>query len=319
MNIYIRILLTVILAVGATLVFSFYIEKGQVNYFVHKDKKMKVVFKDSANYDILFIGSSRTHTTINPDIIDSITGLKSYNAGVEGGNLFEFELTLNGYLYHHPPPKLLVLTIDPFSFNSDREMFFPFQYFNVLDNPEVKKVFKNNKEYKYFFIKYMPFLRIIYYDDYTKSLAFRGLLGQNELSHLNFYETKGFASNGFQCVDTAESLLKLQKVNIDKEYVEKLQNIIETCRKRNIQLFFTYAPEFDFRLQASFSNFSSFLQQVYSLARINNIPFFREDSLSMNNKPCLFANYGHVNTNGAIVYSEILGKRLSDSLSSIKR
>src|SRR5437868_1512175 len=113
MNTYHKIGVTLLISLLSVFLFSFFLEKGQKKYHVHKYKRVHEIFQGTENYEVLFIGSSRTHTTIYPKIVDSITEARSYNAGVEGGNLYEFELSLKGFLYGHQSPKLVVLTLDP--------------------------------------------------------------------------------------------------------------------------------------------------------------------------------------------------------------
>ena len=300
---------------GLALAISFYfiIQAGERKYHVHKNKRIKEIFSDSATYDILFIGSSRTHTTIYPRIIDSITGLSSYNAGVEGGNLFEFKLTLDGFLVNHLPPRVLVLTLDGLSFDCTRKMFFPISYFDELENPVVAKSFKEQPGYSLFILKRLPFLRLIYYDDYVKNLALRGWEGQNELTQFGAFENKGFLSNGYGCVDTAkESNYKKMPLVFSEEGEQYLRSIIDTCNKRQIHLIFTYAPEYRYKLQRSFSNFPDFLERVNRIK--GNIPFYRDDHLPLCDNPCYFANLGHVNVPGAFEYSRILGNRIVNLL-----
>lgn len=310
MNTYVKIGLTLAIGFGASIAFSKKIEKGLAKYYIHKFPRIQEIFNDTTSYDILYIGSSRTHTTIFPSVVDSITGLSGYNAGVEGGNFFEFKLTLDGYLAKHPSPKFGVLTIDCESFNLDKKIFFPVQYFQVLQNPAIRKTFKDLKEYKLFFIEQLSFLRLIYYDDYIKNLAVQGLLGQNELSHGNSFQNKGYLSNGYTCTDTLTKY-KTQKIKLSKEGLEKMQAIIDTCKAKNIRVFLTYAPEYNFRYQSSFSNFDELVRIINDVAIKNNILFYRDDSLELCKNPCYFTNYGHVNTYGAIEYSKILGQRIS--------
>jgi hypothetical protein len=305
---------TIALGGFLTFVFSILLEEGQLRYYVHKYSKTQELFVNKKSYDVLFIGSSRTHGTIDPGIIDSVTGnLDTYNAGMEGATVPEFKLVLDAYLQKHSSPRLVILTLDRNSFDTRRKMFFPFQYFWVMQNPVIRENIRSNKDFRFSFVRLGPLLRQIYYDDYTKVLAIRGLMGKTELTDGGFSERKGYSNNVYHCADTLKKYT-VQKLAIDKNATDMLRAIIDTCRSRNIGLVFSYAPEYDFRLQSSMSNFNEFIQTVNEIAKENGIPFFREDLLSMCQDPCLFANYGHVNIYGAAVYSTILGKRIRDSL-----
>jgi hypothetical protein len=293
--------------------FSYFIEKGSIDFHAYKKERMEELFVHNTPYDILFIGSSRTYNTIDPQVIDSITGLRSYNGGISGGNIGEFKLTLDGYLAAHPAPRFVVVSIDAQSFDSRKSMFFPFQYFWVLQNPVVRKAVAANKDFRFFVVRDMKLLRQIYYDDYTKGLALRGLLGQNEYGYYSFTGKQGFATNGYSCVDTT-SPYPAHDAGIEPGKVALLHAIADTCKARNISLLLTYAPEYRHRLQQSVTNFRVFEDTMQQFASKRQLNFFREDYLPMCNNPCLFANYGHVNAYGALEYSRILGHRIADSL-----
>jgi hypothetical protein len=312
----VKIAVTLVLGLLLSAGFSVLLERGQASFYVHKYSRMKELFARQTAYDILFIGSSRTHTTINPQVIDSITGFNTYNAGAEGGNLYEFKLTLDGYLESHAAPRMVVISIDVHSLRlSNRKIFFPIQYFWVLQNRKIADAIRSSGEYRYLYIRHLEFLRQIYYSDYMKSLALRGLLGQNELEYTGFAEWKGYATNGMTCADTTLQY-DLYEEEMNQEAVYMLQAMIDTCKKRNIRVELNYLPEYKGKLQATIANFSHFTKIVADVALANNLNFVRDDTLTMCHNHCFFANYGHVNTVGANEYSMILGKRLLDSLES---
>ena len=138
-------------------------------------------------------------------------------------------------------------------------------------------------------------------------------MGHNELSDAGSFENKGFLSNGTKCLSIGtDSLYTYQPAVISKEGEDCLDSIISTCRKKNIKLMFTYAPEYKYNLQKYCTNFPVFISFISTVSKKYTIPFYREDSLAMCQEPCYFANYGHVNLPGAVAYSKILGQRLKN-------
>ena len=282
---------------------------GYGTYYGHNLARLNEIFLGRTNYDVLFVGSSRTHTSIDPRIVDSITNKRSFNAGVEGGNILEFLMTFKGYLVHHPAPKLLVLTIDVTSFNLKRKFFNYSEYYNVLQNSVVDSILSANGV-PTFVAKYFPPYRLIQLDDITKRNAFRGFRGQQELEK-DQITYKGFLSNHYNCVDSAVKY-PIEKVEINNKAVAYFAEIMGECRKRHINVMLTYAPEYRFRLQRSFSNPSLTFILIDSLSKKYSVPFYRDDRLSLCDVGCFFANYGHLNTSGALEYSAILGARIRD-------
>ena len=118
-----RILVSCILAYIICLLSFLIIKKEIDRYKKHTTSRLTEIFCNKTNYDVLFLGSSRTHLIINPAIIDSICKVNSYNAGMEGANLYEFDMVLKAYLENHPSPQWLVLTIDLHSFTTLRKRF----------------------------------------------------------------------------------------------------------------------------------------------------------------------------------------------------
>lgn len=76
-----------------------------IKEYVPEVKANEQLFNNSERkYNIICLGSSRMKNGLDPVIIDSITGLKSYNAGVGGSSTLEAAMILKSYLVNHPPP-----------------------------------------------------------------------------------------------------------------------------------------------------------------------------------------------------------------------
>lgn len=313
MTAYKRILFSIIIASISLFLANRVVSIGLKKYYVHKYQRLDELFQKNTYYDIVFIGSSRTHTSINPRIIDSITGLSTYNAGVEGGNLLEFKMTLDGFLVNHPAPRKIILTLDASSFNMENKFYNHTLYLPFLNNKVIDTTLSRNGHWTLPF-KILPFIVLTEIDDYSKKNAFSGLGGKNELDGEKF-EYKGYLSNTNKCIDSSlDKVYTQKKVKIDQEAISKLYSIIQTCKTRQIDLIIAYAPEYDYRFQRYVQNFSEFISMVERITTTNNLLFYRDDRLEICKEKCLFANYGHLNTIGAFEYSVILGRRLRDSL-----
>lgn len=286
------------------------IDRGLWKYYCQSNKRLTEVFDSTTYYDILFIGSSRTKYNVDPKIIDSISGLNSYNAGYDGGKMAEFELTLKGYLAHHSPPKMLVLTLDLHSFIKPSGIFdYPLLY-HFLNNENV--VFTLSKYgHNVALIKAIPFIWLTDLDDYFRSNAVKGLLGRGSEISKGDFEYKGYVSNGEEFITKQEQELASKDLGISDEAIASLNEIIEICKERNINIVFTYAPEYELRLQKGVRNANTIFSIITQIANKNNIKYLRDDSLELCKNPKLFANNAHFNKTGAIVYSAVLAKELN--------
>ena len=306
----------IVLVVVATYIFcllSFsFMKFGIQRYQKEKYGSLDELLINKTNYDLLFIGSSRTHLTVNPRIIDNVCHTNSYNAGIEGGNLFEFNMMLKAYLENHPAPKCLVLTIDLHSFVSDVNFFNPTQYYSYTKNKVIKDYLDENG-HSTNLIKVFPFLELAEYDDNTKGYFVKGLLGLNEVQQGDFVY-KGYASNTLNQITNGPSNNESRNVEISESRKTFLNEILSTCNEKGIKVIFTYAPEYNNNLKKRISNSESVLTYVDSIAAAENIPFFRDDLLPLCSDPTLFVNAGHLNRIGADMYSGILAENLRKHL-----
>ncbi|MEQ1796538.1 MAG: hypothetical protein ABL872_01230 [Lacibacter sp.] len=285
--------------------------KYEINkYEVHRAERLNELLYKSTNYDLLFIGSSRTHLTVNPRIIDSICSVNSYNAGIEGGNLFEFNMMLQAFLENHPPPKDIVLTLDLRSFVSDYDFFNYTQYFSFTKNKVIRD-YLNRQGYSTVRFQLLPFLEVTEYDHNTKGYFLKGLLGYSEIREGDF-QYKGYVSNTNRQMDSVAPDLHTTKAELSQSRKKCLDDIIQTCKQKKISIIFTYAPEYKGMLQHSVSNSKEVLNYIDSVAVQNSIPFFRDDRLSICSDPKLFVNAGHLNRDGADLYSAILANHLKN-------
>ena len=170
MNAFYKIILSLIIAFGAVVVANKIVSEGNKRYSIHNHQKLEFIINDTTYCDILFIGSSRVHTSINPKVIDSITGLRSFNAGIEGAGFTEFKMIFETYLLSHPAPKKIILGLDDDSFDTSFKFLNYTSYLDFLHNPVVDTTLSNNG-FLIFPYKLFPPLKIIELDDVSKRNA----------------------------------------------------------------------------------------------------------------------------------------------------
>ena len=303
-----RILIAVILA-GLFCQLFFLVFSKEINkYQVHNTERLTELLLQHTYYDMIFVGSSRTHYSVNPQIIDSICSLKSYNAGLDGGNLYEFEMILKAYLANHPSPKYLVLTIDLHSFSQASKMFNYPVYFPYTSNKIINTYLTENHHLN-IYKKVFPFLKIIDFDDNTKDHFVEGIFGKTELGSDGF-QFKGYLSNTSNCIDVKAVVSPQQNLIITNDRKQCLERIISLCHQLNIKLIFTYAPEYNREDQQIVKNSNEIFSLIDSFAKKNNIQFLRDDHLAICSNHLLFVDILHLNKEGARQYSIILAKEL---------
>jgi hypothetical protein len=285
------------------------LNNGLKKFNSHTYNRLAELLENKTSYDILFIGSSRTHSNINPSVIDSICNLSSYNAGIEGGNIFEFKMIFDAYLENHPAPKYLFLTIDLTSFNLTRKIFKHIQYYPFINNTVINN-YLCNAGHNTTHLHLLPFLEYTEYDDYTKNNCLKGYMNKNEIL-MGDFQYKGFLSNTSNSISDKDTSMITTTSTISELGKNLLQSILQTCKEKNIQAIITYAPEYKKGLQKHISNSTNILNVIHSISINNKIPFLKDDALAICNNPKLFANIGHLNRFGAQEYSKLLAEKIN--------
>ena len=290
------------------------IEKGRDKYFYHSLPQFHELLEPTKPHDLLMLGSSRTHLHNDPKIIDSITGLNSFNAGIDGANMMSLYIMLNGYLETHPPPKLMLFEVAMFSFKVDESH--PLDatfYFRYLDNKAVYNSMNESWKYSGFF-KYLPFLRLTEFDDINRTYGFKGLAGGKEVLYGKTY--KGYAENSTDVIsDTVtHSEFGCSFVSYSEKGRYYVDKILNTCRKNNIRVVIIYSPEFR-KLNYICPDGKKIIDTVDALANKYNYPFWNYLHHDICNNPAYFFNIGHLNKTGAEKFSEILAEDVKKYMS----
>ena len=283
------------------------IEKGRDKYFYHSLPQFKELLEPTKPYDLLMLGSSRTHVHNDPRIIDSITGLNSFNAGIDGANMVSMYIMLKGYLETHRPPRLILVEISMYSFKVDEghplDATF---YFRYLDNKAVYQSLNESWKYSGFF-KHVPFLRLTQFDDINKTYGFKGLAGKKEMLFGNTY--KGYAENSMKVISDTVTHSEfgcsyVYYVEKGRDYVDK---ILSTCREKNIHAVVIYSPEYR-QLNYACPDGKRVIDTITALAKRYNYPFWNYLYQPICENPAYFANIGHLNKAGAEKFSVILAE-----------
>lgn len=297
--------------------FYYLVEKGRSKYFYHTDKHFEELLDKSTNYDIVMLGSSRTHLHNDPKVIDNITGLNSYNAGIEGGSMMELNVVMNGYLEAHPAPKLVVMEVSMLSLNIEKSPASnPTFFLKHLSNKAVAATLDSTWKFTGFF-KYLPFFRLSQYDDINKTYALKGFRGAKEPMYGGNY--KGYAENSTAVItDTsANNTIGCQWVNFSAKGQAYLDDILASCKKKNVPVVLIYSPEYK-QLNFRCPEGPRVIDSIAALAKQYDIPFWNYLSNPICDNYKLFANIGHLNKQGAEVFSAILGNDIKQYFATKK-
>lgn len=287
-----------------TIVYAVYL-KGYKRFYSFEHGRLKEIFNGSTYYDVLFVGSSRTYNAINPKVIDSVTGLNSYNAGASAASLVEMNMYLQGYLKSHKPPKLVVADLAKTAFDvTNKATFHPNLYYPFLHNDIV---FNTLTQYQKNLgvLKYVSFTRLMMANDILKQNAFLGYFGFKSVDSTETY--KGYKKRGADTISLPfKRFYPLEIENVTKEGISLLMQIVETCKVNGITLVFTYAPVYKLTDEKN----PAFFPTIQNICAQYNIPFLNYRENDIGNRHELFSEELHVNNIGADIYSKMVGRDL---------
>ena len=300
-----RFIFIFILALVLSHLVYLFLENGIKKFSVFSYSRLVDIIEGNTNYDMLFVGTSRTQVHINPRITDSILQLNTFNAGKAGASSLEVRMLLEAYLTKHQAPKYLIYNIDQLSVLHADKVPNSALYLFFLDNDAVLRGLESTYD-RVSLMKYIPFTRIMNLDDYYRNIGFQGNIGQTEIRKGPIYY-KGFASND----NTKIKKIKAAKSNETKDpSLVEMNKIIGICRQNKINLVFHYGPIlYENNEPTSFQR----VKEIEELAVLNNISFLRLDTLRTFEKNDFF-DLVHLNRDGTTKYSIVFSNALKPLL-----
>jgi hypothetical protein len=282
-----------------------FLENGIKKFSAYSYPRLVEIIEGNTNYDVLFLGTSRTQVHINPAIMDTILGLNTYNAGKAGASSLEVRMLIEAYLIKHKTPKYLVYNIDHLSVLNANKVPNSALYLFFLNNNAIYEGLKSTYN-RVYLMKYVPFTRIMNLDDYYRNVGIQGNFGQTEMQKGPIYY-KGFASNDNSKL---KEIKAVDPIEIKVPSLIEMNRIIEICKQNKIKLIFHYGPIlFDKNKPTSFQR----VKEIEALASQSGIDFLKLDTLKCFEQND-FYDMVHLNRSGTSKYSSIFAKALKPML-----
>lgn len=256
-------------------------------------------------YEILLIGNSVIQDGINPSVIEDSTYLSCYNGGSAGQNIDFFETVIDCALQRYTP-KMIVLGIRPEETgdNIGEGLFDVLRPYYHIGFKSIDKHFDNLS----------PDNRILYKSSFYRynSVWVRILL-------YSIFKDTETSINGFNANAVPTQIPTIKEVNkVDVPSERKLnciKRILRKCQERGIKVCICYPPsllKFPQEELPCVIAVENICRQYNALCLIDyNDPYFLHT-------PELFYDAGHVNINGAEIYSRKIASRLKKELNNKK-
>lgn len=271
--------------------------------------KYNTIFLEKNNYNSLILGSSRAEMHLDTKLLDSLTGLNSFNAGISGASTRMAFIVFKSYLQQSTMPKTVFLEIDFHISHLKTDTIFNFpRYFCYLSNPvlysELKKI-----DSRFVQFKYNPFYSLPFSGINSLSPALHGWTGKS--AKYDRYYRKGFFENTI--VDHYDHFDVKQFTGfIHPETSQYLDSFMVFAKKNNCHLVFTISPVFK-NAETEVLNKHAIIEKFKDIANLNHVELldFSNDTTISNHKYYFEDNY-HMMYSGARNYTRKIAERYNN-------
>lgn len=275
------------------------------------------ILSSKENHDIVVFGSSRALRFINPCILDSVTGLDSYNLGANGIGILETRMMLLKFIQLHSKPKLILLNVDHNGFYSRGFLYNSIDYYPYLSDTVIANALcPYNKNYGNFFVRKTNQLLEMFASSDDTRYHFLFNKPQIEIPDTSKYERcKGYGCPLTHWSPAAENSLKDKRnAAIDDQGFNLLADFIQICKKNEVNIILVHAPILYLKKEQIF-NYDEILNRIKNIADETQTPYWEYDTMKICNSKYYFRNFSHVNLLGADIYSKQLAKDVKVYLS----
>ncbi len=291
-----------LLALGLDCVVS----RGLANSLGHPHQAWREIRSGKYASDIVILGTSRALEHYDPSIINSITGLQSYNLGMGGYSVNIELMKYRYYLHYNPFPKYIIydvdqllLTIDQASHQHQSEQFLPLFYDSAIRHELMQCGYT-------WIDAYLPMARFWGYQVQNK----RGLFEFLNINHYCDYpsyrghmpDPDPWDASRLQFSDSIPS-------RVDDEAKTMFMNFVQECRESGVQIIFVTSPVY-YRYVDMSPDWNRYIVWYDSIAKANNVPYFNYSSHPICQDSAMFNAGVHLTPAGTKVWSRILSNDL---------
>lgn len=279
----------------------------------HTNKFNWIYSKENETYDFAVLGSSRGACNVDVFTLENELHRKGINLSQVGTAFAELRLIWEAFLKKNTVKQLLV-EVDIFGLDNSNfgHPYHEYNFFPYMNEDFIYNDMKNNFGTKAVVWKQVPFYK---YAEYNSISGFSGILSVIKKLPSEYDEKGGmmldtpFLEN--KNVMENRDKIKNSVYTIDKERVVPLKAIIDLAKEKNIQVILFIAPSFNEALQYQ-KNRTEIIGYYASLANEMGIQFFDYTNLPMCSDIRLFADLEHTTRKGAIEFSGIFARELSN-------
>lgn len=261
------------------------------------------------NADIIVSGSSRAYKGINPEVIDSVTGMNCFNLATNGTDLGVQLPKLKWYLNHNSKPRIIIQDLSQFGEEISSTIFEPYKYLAYLKDDSLyqglKRVDKRFWMHKYFFPSNLKYYNFDFYYKLTKELR-NSSKGREPL-------IKGFSPDNSAWRGDLD-LLRTKypeglPAHLPEDYKSYISELIQLCKTLDIILIIAVLPNYP-EISEVISVIDDVGGHYASLQNGEDLLYFDYTESDLSKDKTNFYNHTHLNLLGAGKLSRQLGRDL---------
>lgn len=267
----------------------------------HSDARMfhtyNAILDDRLQCDALVMGSSRGQVQYSPRIIDSLTGLHTYNISVDG-RCIDAEVTMyNFYRRHCPKPRLIIQNIDGgtlmMSNGYEREQYLPYLRGDRALYDEIR-----DREGFGWADRWLPLVRYAgYHETIKEGLGLPAKMARPGNMDRGYIATdKDWDGTAFRAIDTLGFTVNGEAAAIFDRYLRR-------CRQEGIRVVMVYAPFYIGATAKMGSAADSMFALYQRFADRYGYPILNYTYDSLSYDTLNFYNASHLNRRGAEQFS----------------
>jgi hypothetical protein len=250
---------------------------------------------EKTDEDILIFGSSRADHHYHPAVFEKRLNFSFYNTGCDGEHIFYQYAVLKGVLKRYTP-KVVIFDFIAAEFDKDRKSYERIS--NLLPyydgHPEIRSIIELRGPYE----KYKLFSKLYPYN----SEIFQIAVGDTKYKKSKHEDIKGYIARTEVWDEPIQTKVYPESYPLDSVKINIFESFIKDCIRSGTQLYIVCSPYF---FNAPNQEYSILLGK--QIAKKYNIDFFDfSNNPEFTSNSNLFADFAHLNDNGAKVFSEMV-------------
>lgn len=285
------------------------VDKGLRTNGSWSTNEWKDIYGSRLDADILMLGSSRTWVHLNPVIFDSITGMNSYNLGMDA---YAIDFHIDRFwasVHHNRKPKFIIQNMDALTLRRsgyvdyDKEQFLPYLYEEELRDDLIANGLSWKDRFfplfKYRGMSHLIWSTInqLYFGGPTAATKPKGYMGQDQKWSDDFRKFRAQHST--------------YDVALDPEMIKKLDSMIAYCAQEDIVVVIAHLPMYDeATTMMTKKPMMDSIMYAFENKYLGSCYYMDHSKTSFSSDTNYFYNATHMNYKGADSISSILARQL---------